>query len=227
MNSFQIDNLVTLVTTNAGDGWAIASEVAHELDETTLANLKTALREAQAALDAGGWTRDTESAQAAVDAAESASGELAALRDAAQSAAAAVEEAEDAEAAQESADAAAAELAALEKELTQLLLDVTAMRTLDDEVRDAASARVGAAPADLRAVAEARAWLRASAGLDSAEANLADAEERVGSDLPIDRPAAQVTSQTCGQVHDWSDPGFRGELGAVGAWLSEIRSREG
>ena len=227
MNDFQIENLVTLVTTNAGDGWAIAQEVAHELDETTLGNLKTALRDAQAALDDAGWTRDTEAAQADVDAAEAASPELAQLRQAAQAAADALAEADDPEAAQTAADQAAEALAALEKTLTSLVLDAAAMRSLDDEIGDAAAARIAAAPADRAAIAHARAWLRASAGLDAAEFNLQDAEERVASNLPIERPAAQVTSQTCGQVHRWSDPGARAQLEAVGAWLSAARPGEG
>ena len=227
MNDFQIENLVTLVTTNAGDGWAIAQEVAHELDETTLGNLKTALRDAQAALDAAGWTRDTEAAQADVDAAEAASTELAQLRQAAQAAADALAETDDPEAAQAAADQAAEALAALEKTLTSLVLDAAAMRSLDDEIGDAAAARIAAAPADRAAIARARAWLRASAGLDAAEFNLQDAEERVASNLPIERPAAQVTSQTCGQVHRWSDPGQSAQLEAVGAWLSAARPGEG
>ena len=227
MNDFQIENLVTLVTTNAGNAWAIALEVAHEQDELALDGLKTGLRDAKAALEAGGWTRDTETAQAEVDAAEAALGELVQLREAAAAAEAAVEEADDAEAAQAAADEAADALAAFEKTLTQLVLDVTAMRTLDDEIGAAAAARVEAAAAGIADVARARAWLRASTGVDTAESNLADAEERVADNLPIDRPAAQVTTQTCGQVHDWSDPGFRGDLEAVGAWLSGARAGEG
>ena len=226
MNGFQIDNLVTLVTTNAGDAWAIAEHVAHEQDELTLGNLKTALRDAEAALADGGWTRDSEAAQAAVDAAEAAFGELIEMREAAAAAEAAVAEADDAEAAQAAADEAADALAALEKQLTQMVLDVTAMRTLDDEIGDAAAARVDAAGAEIAEVAKARAWLRASSGVDSAESNLSDAEERVSANLPIDRPAAQVTQQTCGQVHDLSDPGFRADLEAVGAWLSGARTDE-
>ena len=227
MNDFQIENLVTLVTTNAGDAWAIAEEVAHEQDELALDGLKTGLRDAQASLEAGGWTRDTEAAQAEVDAAEAAYAELVRLRDEAEAAEAAIAEADDAEAAEAAADEAVDALTALEKRITQLVLDVSAMRSLDDEIGAAAAARVAEASADIADVAKARAWLRASAGVDTAESNLADAEERVAANLPIDRPAAQVTTQTCGQVHDWSDPGFRGDLEAVGAWLSAARANEG
>ena len=221
LNSFQIDNLVTLITTNAGNGWEVAEHSAHEEDELSISNLKTGLTDARAQLDAGGWDGDVEAAGAAVAEAEASDGELSALRGALERAQAALEGAEDAEAAQAAADEARAALDELEREYTKFVLDVVAVRTgADEEIAGPARTRLAAAGGAALAVAEARAWLRAAGGAADAESALASAEERFAADLPIDQPAAQVTAETCGQVHDWSDPGFRAAVDELAAWLS-------
>ena len=52
LNFSHIDNLVGLVTTNAGGAWDLAHELAIELDEATIAGLRDALRAAEASGDA-------------------------------------------------------------------------------------------------------------------------------------------------------------------------------
>lgn len=54
LNFFHIDNLVNLITTNAGNGWEEAHELAVEQDELALAGLETALRAAEARAGAQG-----------------------------------------------------------------------------------------------------------------------------------------------------------------------------
>jgi mono/diheme cytochrome c family protein len=52
LNFFKIENLVALITTNAGNGWDYALERALEQDETILGSLETAVRDAEASGDA-------------------------------------------------------------------------------------------------------------------------------------------------------------------------------
>ncbi len=52
LNFSHIDNLVGLITTNAGGAWALALELAIEQDETTIDGLRAALRVAEASGDA-------------------------------------------------------------------------------------------------------------------------------------------------------------------------------
>ena len=51
LNFFKIENLVALITTNAGNGWEYALEHAIEQDETVLASLEDAVRDAEASGD--------------------------------------------------------------------------------------------------------------------------------------------------------------------------------
>lgn len=63
LNFFKIENLVALITTNAGNGWEYALEVAKEQDEIILDSLETAVRDAEASGDAARLT-DAEEALA-------------------------------------------------------------------------------------------------------------------------------------------------------------------
>jgi cytochrome c550 len=52
LNFFKIENLVALITTNAGNGWEYALELAQEQDEIILNSLEGAVRDAEASGDA-------------------------------------------------------------------------------------------------------------------------------------------------------------------------------
>ena len=66
LDGFKIDNLVTLITTNAGNAWETAREHAVHLDEVTIENLHIALDGAEATLKASGWFADMQAAEGAV-----------------------------------------------------------------------------------------------------------------------------------------------------------------
>ena len=198
LDGFKIDNLVTLITTNAGNAWEKAVEHAVHLDEVTIDNLHIALDAAEETLKASGWFADVQAAEGAVARTEADDAELSSLR----SAVAAAEE--DGEGLQEAQDA----LAAYEKDYTALVLAVVAIRTSDDSaaIADARSA-FDAASGVQQEVAINRAWLKIASDYRAAEQNLVTAEERFAAGLPVPTPATQVTSNTCGQTSadlaDW------------------------
>ena len=198
LDGFKIDNLVTLITTNAGNSWEKAVEHAVHLDEVTIENLHTALEAAEATLKASGWFADLDAARGAVARTEAADTNLNDLREAV----AAAEE--SGEGLQEAQDA----LAAYEKDYTALVLAAVTMRTSDDSaaVADAQATFMGASDVQ-QDVAMNRAWLKVAADFLTAEDNLVTAEERFAAGLPVPTPATQVTSNTCGQTSaelgDW------------------------
>ncbi|MXX81516.1 MAG: hypothetical protein F4Y69_10895 [Chloroflexi bacterium] len=191
LDGFKIDNLVTLITTNAGNAWDKAVEHAVHLDEVTIDNLNIALDAAKQTLEASGWFADVEAAAGAVARSESGDAELLALRDAVTAA----EESE--EGLQEAQDA----LAAYEKGYTALVLAVVTLRTSDDSAAVAeAQAAFDAASGAQQEVAVNRAWLKVVSDYQAAVSDLDTAEERFAAGLPIPVPATQVTADTCGQV---------------------------
>lgn len=198
LDGFKIDNLVTLITTNAGNSWEKAVEHAVHLDEVTIENLHTALEAAEATLKASGWFADLDAARGAVARTEAADTDLNDLREAV----AAAEE--SGEGLQEAQDA----LTAYEKDYTALVLAAVTMRTSDDSaaVADAQATFMGASDVQ-QDVAMNRAWLKVAADFLTAEDNLVTAEERFAAGLPVPTPATQVTSNTCGQTSaelgDW------------------------
>ena len=198
LDGFKIDNLVTLITTNAGDAWETAVEHAVHLDEVTIENLHTSLEAAEKTLKASGWFADVQAAEGAVARTEAADAELISLREAV----AAAEE--SGEGLQEAQDA----LAAYEKDYTALVLAAVAIRTSDDSAVVAdARANFNAASAVQQDVAVNRAWLKVASEYLTAEQNVTTAEERFAAGLPVPTPATQVTSNTCGQTSaelgDW------------------------
>ncbi|MCY3921063.1 MAG: hypothetical protein OXG27_01540 [Chloroflexi bacterium] len=198
LDGFKIDNLVTLITTNAGNAWEKAVEHAVHLDEVTIDNLHIALDAAEVTLKASGWFADIQAAEGAVARTEADDAELSSLRNAV----AAAEE--DGEGLQEAQDA----LAAYEKDYTALVLAVVTIRTSDDSaaIADARSA-FNAASGVQQEVAISRAWLKIASDYRAAERDLVSAEERFAAGLPVPTPATQVTSDTCGQTSadlaDW------------------------
>ena len=191
LDSFKIDNLVTLITTNAGNAWELAVEHAVHADEVSIENLKLAYEGAKASLEASGWFADLEAAAGAVERSESADRTLLALRDAV----AAAEQAE------EGLDEAQDALAAYEKEYTALVIAAETIRTSEDAAAIAAARdTLSAASAEQQDVAVNRAWLKVANNYVSALDDLETAEERFAAGLPVPTPATQVTSNTCGQV---------------------------
>ncbi len=191
LDGFKIDNLVTLITTNAGDAWEKAVEHAIHLDEVSIENLKIALEGAKSTLDASGWFVDIGAAEGAVARTESGDSELLALRDAV---AAAEESGEGLQEAQEA-------WAAYEKRYTALVLAAITIRTSDDSAAVAdAQAEFNAASGVQQEVAMSRAWLKVASDYETAVTDLETAEERFAAGLPIPVPATQVTSDTCGQI---------------------------
>ncbi len=191
LDGFKIDNLVTLITTNAGNAWELAVEHAVHADEVSIENLKLAYEGAKANLEASGWFADLEAATGAVARSESGDSTLLALRDAV----AAAEESE------EGVDEAQDALAAYEKEYTALVLAAETIRTSEDAAAVAAARdTLSAASAEQQDVAVNRAWLKVANNYVSALDDLETAEERFAAGLPVPTPATQVTSNTCGQV---------------------------
>lgn len=191
LDSFKIDNLVTLITTNAGNAWEKAVEHAVHEDEVTIENLHVALEAAEATLKASGWFADLEAARGAVERSEAADSELTSLRAAIAAAEESGEGVEDAELA----------LANYEKAYSDLVQAATAIRTSDDDAKVAlARAEFNAASSVQQEVAMNRAWLTIAADYRAAESNVETAEERFAAGLPVPTPATQVTSNTCGQT---------------------------
>lgn len=198
LDSFKIDNLVTLITTNAGNAWEKAVEHAVHEDEVTIENLHVALEAAEVTLKASGWFADVRAAEGAIARTEAGDAELVSLR-------AAVAAAEESG---EGLDEAQDALAAYEKGYTALVLAAVTLRTSEDEAAIAdANATLSAASAVQQDVAMNRAWLKVAGDYRTAEQNLVTAEERFAAGLPIPTPATQVTSNTCGQtsaeIGDW------------------------
>ena len=198
LDGFKIDNLVTLITTNAGNAWETAREHAVHLDEVTIENLHIALDGAEATLKASGWFADMQAAEGAVARSETGDAELISLREAV---AAAEESGEGLEAAQDA-------LAAYEKSYTALVLAAVTLRTSEDSVALAdARTAFDSATSVQQHVAMNRAWLKVASEFRTAEQNLLNAEERFAAGLPVPTPATQVTSNTCGQTSaelgDW------------------------
>ena len=210
LDSFKIDNLVTLITTGAGNAWEKAVEHAVHEDEVSIDNLKIGLKAAKEELDASGWFADVEAAQGAVARSEAADDQLNALR----AAVAAAEEAEDAEA----LEAAQAALTAYEEDYTALVLAAVVLQIgdNDDNIANAESLFAGASDVQIE-VATNRAWLRLADAYVTAEQNVAQAEERFAAGLPVPTPASQVTANTCGQT---SADLAHGNLDGLGDWLS-------
>ena len=191
LDSFKIDNLVTLITTNAGNAWEKALEHAIHADEVAISNLYIALEGAEDALNASGWFADVDAAQGAVDRTEQGDTELLRLR----GAVAAAEESG------EGLDAATDALAAYEKEYTAFVLLAMTIRTSADSASVAAAQdEFNLASAAQRDIAMNRAWLKIASDYQAAVDNVETAEERFAAGLPVVTPATQVTSNTCGQV---------------------------
>ncbi len=198
LDNFKIDNLVTLITTNAGNAWHKAVEHAVHLDEVTIENLHIALDAAEETLKASGWFADVQAAEGAVARTEADDAELNSLREAV----AAAEE--SGEGLQEAQDA----LAAYEKGYTALILAVVTIRTSDDSAAVAeARSTLDSASNVQQEVAINRAWLKVASDYLAAEQDLVTAEERFAAGLPVPTPATQVTADTCGQTSadlaDW------------------------
>ena len=198
LDGFKIDNLVTLITTNAGNAWETAREHAVHLDEVTIENLHIALDGAEATLKASGWFADMQAAEGAVARSETGDAELISLREAV---AAAEESGEGLEAAQDA-------LTVYEKSYTALVLAAVTLRTSEDSVALAdARTAFDSATSVQQHVAMNRAWLKVASEFRTAEQNLLNAEERFAAGLPVPTPATQVTSNTCGQTSaelgDW------------------------
>ncbi len=193
LDGFKIDNLVTLITTDAGGGWEKALEHAIHEDELSIENLKTALKGAEATLAASGWFADIAAAEGAVARTEAADTELELLR----AAAAAAEAAEDTDALEAAQDALAVYDRAYQKLVTAA---VTVRTSTDADAVAAAQETLDAATNVERDVAMNRAWLKVATDYHTAVKNLERAEERFAAGLPITIPATQVTSNTCGQI---------------------------
>ncbi len=207
LDSFKIDNLVTLITTGAGNAWEKAVEHAVHEDEVSIENLKVGLEAAEATLAASGWFADLEAAEGAIARSEAQDAELNALREAV----AAAEE--SGEGLSEAQDA----LATYEKHYSDLVLAVVTIRTSDDAAAVAAArAEVDAASGVQQEVALNRAWHKVASDYRTAEQNLVTAEERFAAGLPVPTPATQVTSNTCGQT----SADLPGGIDELGDWLS-------
>ena len=209
LDGFKIDNLVTLITTNAGNGWEKALEHAIHEDEVSIDGLKDALKTAQANMDASGWFADVAAAEGAVARSEANDAMLVELREAV----AAAQESEDADAADEASQA----LSNYEREYTRLVLAAVTIRTSEDaDAIATARATFGSGSTVQQEVAMNRAWLKLASDYEAAVTNLENAEQRFADGLPIANPATQVTANTCGQVSaELGD--FDAELGL---WLS-------
>ena len=191
LDGFKIDNLVTLITTNAGNAWEKAVEHAVHEDEVSIDNLKIALKAAEGTLEASGWFADLAAAEGAVARSEAGDAELSDL----QEAIAAAEE--SGEGLTEAQDA----LATYEKHYTALVLAAVTLRTSDDSAAIAsARAEFDASSGVQQEVAMNRAWLKITSDYLTAVHNLETAEERFAAGLPVPTPATQVTSNTCGQT---------------------------
>jgi len=203
LDGFKIDNLVTLITTNAGNAWEKAVEHAIHEDEVSIENLHIALKTAEATLEASGWFADIEAAQGAVSRSEAADAQLVQLREAV----AAAEE--SGEGLQEAQDA----LTVYERDYTRLVLAAITIRTSDDSAAISTARETFAVASGVeQEVAMNRAWLKIASDYRTAEQNVRTAEERFAAGLPVPTPATQVTSNTCGQVS-----------AELGDWLSAHR----
>ena len=198
LDSFKIDNLVTLITTNAGNAWEKAVEHAIHEDEVSIENLHVALDAAKATLEKSVWFADVEAAEGAVARSEAADSELMSLR----AAVAAAEE--SGEGLTEAEDA----LALFERDYGKLVIAAVTIRTSDDVAKvSEARATFNAASSVQQEVAMNRAWLKIANEYRTAEQNVVTAEERFAAGLPVPTPATQVTTDTCGQTSaelaDW------------------------
>ncbi len=241
LDSFKIENLVTMITTNAGDAWHLANEVGIEEDEVAIGNLEIALDSAEDLLEDGGWTDNLEAAQTAVAAAEADDAQLARLRDAVAQAGADLDalnedgaDADEIAAAEADLVAANSALADYEKPYTRLVLAFIKVATADsDDDSDPvveAQGRLNEASSIARGVAEQRAWLKVVSDLAVAHSNLDEAEERFAAGLPIALAPAQVTSETCGQVHSFGtieELIVAAEGEELGGWLASRGSDDG
>ena len=190
LNFSHIESLVALITTNAGDAWAEALELAHEEDEVALAGLEDALNAAEAGATALGVAAAREAAL------EAANGDvLVALQNALTllrrvEIVAAVDEqfGQELAAAEESGDEAALEAVAA----VMTAAEAEALGAAVDE----ALAYVGGDP--LAALWVVRSAVAANA-LTDADQQLKAAQARVADGLPVATPAVSVTQSTCGQ----------------------------
>lgn len=230
LDDFKIDNLVTLITTNAGNAWHVAVEAAIHEDELAIENLKIALEGAEGVVHDGGWSADLEAAQSAVNSAEAADAQLMLLRSSLVEAQADLDalseegaDEDDLTLAQADLDAAQTALDNYERVYTRLVLDVIEINasslSADSELAVAAQARLTDAGGVARDVAEQRAWLKVATDLTNAQGNLEEAEERFAAGLPISLPPPQVTSETCGQVHQFGGA-------ELDAWLASLNAED-
>ncbi len=200
LDGFKIDNLVTLITTNAGNAWEKAVEHAIHEDEVSIGNLHVALKAAEATLETSGWFADIEAAAGAVARSEAADAQLVGLREAvaaAQESGEGLDEAEDA-------------LAVFERDYTKLVLAAITLRTsADADALAAAQTEFDGGTSVEQEVAMNRAWLKIATDYQTAVSNVETAEERFAAGLPVPVPASQVTSDTCGQTS-----------AELGEWLS-------
>ena len=125
-------------------------------------------------------------------------------------------------------------LADFEKPYTRLVLAFIKVATADsDDDSDPiaeAQGRLSEASSLARGVAEERAWLKVVIDLQAAQSDLDEAEERFAVGLPIALAPAQVTSETCGQVHSIGTieeliVATEGE--ELGGWLASRGSDDG
>lgn len=221
LDDFKIDNLVTLITTNAGNAWHVAVEAAKHEDEVNIDNLHIALDAATETMQRSGFFPSARDAADAVRVFEARDDQLTALREAV----AAAEESD------EGLDEAQAALAEYEKQYGELVLAAVAVRTSTSTAeRNDAQSLLNSASRVQRDIAEKRAWLKIAGEFETATLNVETAEERFAQGLPIDQPPAQVTASTCGQVHDFSQFDLSeipelstGQVGAnIGAWLTTL-----
>ena len=192
LNFFHIDNLVNLITTNAGNGWEEAHELAVEQDELALEGLETALRDVEsrataegiadavnASLEAAGGDTDAALVESVLQLTR---GEIAVL--------VAEQFGEDLAAAEEAGDdnaveAIEAEIAAREAELLSGAVESALGRSSGDA---------------LRALTRARAEI-AELAVATAEETLDQAVANVEADRPIQQVPTPIalTGGTCGQ----------------------------
>ena len=190
LNFSHIESLVALITTNAGDAWAEALELAHEEDEVALAGLEDALNAAEAgATDLGvAAAREAQVEAANGDVLVALQNALTLLRRVEIVAAVDEQFGQELAAAEESGDEAALEAVAA-------VMTAAEAEALGAAVDDAL-AQVGGDP--LAALWVVRSAV-ASNALTDADQQLQAAQARVADGLPVATPAVSVTQSTCGQ----------------------------
>lgn len=192
LNFFHIDNLVSLITTNSGNAWEEAHELAVEQDELALQGLETALADAEArataqgiadavnaAVEAAGGDSDAALVEAVIQITR---GELADLIEA--------EFGEELDAADAAGDADA--VATIEAEISEWEAELLAAAV--DEALDATDGDA------LRALTRAHAEIADLAVADAEETlDLASANVEAGRPIQQVSTPIELTGGTCGQ----------------------------